>query len=103
MKRLIPIFIIAIFLIPMSNISAQSKNQLRSPKAKNYKAWQDKNKSSLVLVTQNKKTLKSPEAKNYKPWKVKSTQESEKYVVSINKRKRKLRSPEVKNYKPWIK
>ncbi|WP_139955701.1 hypothetical protein [Flavicella sediminum] len=101
MKGLVSILCIAFFSITC--VSAQSKNGLKGPAAKNYKPWKDKNKSSLVLVTQNTKQLKGPEAKNYKPWKDNSAKESEAYVVALDTKKRNLRSPEAKNYKPWKK
>lgn len=79
---------------------AQSKNDLKGPKAKNYKVWQDDSQSVNVFTETNQTAVKGPEAKNQKVW-ADSTAEENKVTIKRDTRKNNLKGPAAKNFKPW--
>lgn len=79
---------------------AQSKNDLKGPKAKNYKVWADDSETVQVYTVANQETVKGPEAKNQKPWKAQTAAEN-KVAIKRDTKKSSLKGPSAKNYKPW--
>jgi hypothetical protein len=99
MKKLI---ISAIVLLAMVSFTAQaqSRTTLKGPAAKNYKPWEDTEKSSVRAVSYaNKEDKKGPAAKNQKVWEKQSTN-NEVMIVGIAP-KNKLMGPAAKNRKIW--
>lgn len=78
---------------------AQSKNDLKGPKAKNYKVWQDDSPSVTLYTNADQVTLKGPEAKNKKVWA--DTADENKIVIKRDTRRKGLKGPAAKNFKPW--
>lgn len=98
MKKLI-FTLSAIFFVCTVN-QAQSKNDLKGPKAKNYKVWQDDSPSTTVYTSSNQITPKGPEAKNQNAWE-KTTSDKNKVAIVRDSRKNSLKGPAAKNFKPW--
>jgi len=98
MKKLI-FTLSALFLICVAS-QAQSKKDLKGPKAKNYKVWQDDNESATVYTSANQESIKGPEAKNQKTWTARTSDEN-KIAVKRDTRRTSLKGPAAKNYKPW--
>lgn len=97
MKKLI---IGSLILIMVSGTSfAQFRGALTDPKAKNYKPWQNTQKSQGVeeLVT---KKVSGPKAKNKKYAQIKI--ENAIFADASSLPKQKLTGPKAKNYKPWM-
>lgn len=95
MKKLILTATVLFFLSTISY--AQSKNDLKGPKAKNYKVWKKDKKTVPVYTTANRKSLLGPKAKNKKP----GTAKGEKVLVIRDDKKSSAKGPAAKNYKPW--
>ena len=94
------ILVLLVMLFSISGAFAQLAKGLKGPDAKNYKPWKDKNRTSVVVVTQKTHKLQGPAAKNFKPWR--EEKQSKSFAVKFgNSEKNKLRSYEAKNYKPW--
>ncbi|UXX77644.1 hypothetical protein N7E81_09710 [Reichenbachiella carrageenanivorans] len=98
MKKLI--FTLTVCLAVCAVTQAQSKNDLKGPKAKNYKVWQDDSPSIVVYTDANKEVVKGPEAKNKKVWET-STTNKDKVVIKRDTQRTSLKGPAAKNYKPW--
>lgn len=98
MKKLL--FILGVSIVTFSVSQAQSKNDLKGPKAKNYKIWQDDSQPVTVITVASKEQLRGPAAKNRKPWTVSAT-EKNKVAIVRNTRRSQLKGPAAKNYKPW--
>lgn len=89
----------ALFFICTVN-QAQSKNDLKGPKAKNYKVWQDDSPATAVYTSADQASIKGPEAKNQKVW-ADTTTEENKVAIKRDTRKKGLKGPAAKNFKPW--
>lgn len=98
MKKLI--FILTVSLAVCTVAQAQSKNDLKGPKAKNYKVWEDDSPAIVVYTDANKEVVKGPEAKNKKAWETSTTDEN-KVVIKRDTKRTSLKGPAAKNYKPW--
>ncbi|MEP2025539.1 MAG: hypothetical protein ABJH98_04560 [Reichenbachiella sp.] len=98
MKKLI--FVFATLFIACTVSQAQSKNDLKGPKAKNYKVWQDDSKSAVVYTDADQTAVKGPEAKNQKVW-ADATADENKVTIKRDTRKNSLKGPAAKNFKPW--
>lgn len=98
MKKII--FTLGALFIACTVSQAQSKNDLKGPKAKNYKVWQDDSQSVAVVTEANATTVKGPEAKNKKVW-TDSTADDNKITIKRDTRKNSLKGPAAKNFKPW--
>ncbi|SMD37238.1 hypothetical protein SAMN04488029_3311 [Reichenbachiella faecimaris] len=98
MKKLI--FTLCALFMTCAMSQAQSKNDLKGPKAKNYKVWQDDSQSVTVYTEANQASLKGPEAKNQKVW-ADSTADTNKVTIKRDTRKNSLKGPAAKNFKPW--
>lgn len=98
MKKLI--FTLGALFIACTVSQAQSKNDLKGPKAKNYKVWQDDSKSIDVYTDANQTAVKGPEAKNQKVW-ADTTSDENRLTIKRDMRKNSLKGPAAKNYKPW--
>jgi len=96
-KIIIPIALIMFFAL---SSEAQSRNQLKGPKAKNYKPWMNKEKSQTAFVVKNVETKQGPEAKNNKVWSDEN-KNAETLAVNFGSAKTSLKGPKAKNYKPW--
>ncbi|MDW3209737.1 MAG: hypothetical protein R8N23_07715 [Reichenbachiella sp.] len=89
----------ALFFIITVN-QAQNRNDLKGPKAKNYKVWQDDSPSVTVYTNSDQVTLKGPEAKNQKVW-AETTAKENKVTIKRDTRRIGLKGPAAKNFKPW--
>ncbi|WPP51587.1 hypothetical protein [Catalinimonas niigatensis] len=98
MKKLLILLFIGVFVSTVS--IAQSRNDLKGPKAKNYKHWKNKDSKTAVLFT-SEATPKGPAAKNQKHWRnTPSTIESAQ-LVDMSTNRAKVTGPKAKNSKPW--
>jgi len=91
--------IIVLILGTLTMANGQSRNDLKGPKAKNFKPWMNKTELPTTIVTTDKKDLKGPEAKNLKRWR--DERASNEQIVVFGDSKPKLKGPAAKNYKPW--
>lgn len=74
--------------------------ELKGPKAKNSKAWEEPGRTGAVLVTIAEPTSKGPSFKNKKAW----TSQAEKIEVGQQTAtKDRITGPKAKNRKPWKK
>ena len=80
---------------------AQAKKDLKGPKAKNHKVWQDDTQSSAVVFNPNKQRLTGPKAKNQKPWEKYAAKQD--YIAVTSSKRQKVTGPRAKNWKPWRK
>lgn len=94
MKRVITPLMMALFLANFGY--AQDRNDLKGPKAKNWKPWSSE-RTQVTVVTFEKQQLKGPEAKNTA---INERPKSGQKPVSLNKKPR-LKGPKAKNRKPW--
>ncbi len=80
----------------------QTRNDLQGPKAKNYKPWKDKSKSSApaLIAKDTGRRLMGPAAKNAKPWKI-NRLKSNLLLVKTDPNRFKMMGPDAKNYQPW--
>jgi hypothetical protein len=79
---------------------AQAPSNLKGPEAKNYKPWEDTNRTNTqILVATDDNQLKGPEAKNKKVWLTDAN--TSKKVVKTNGNRVKPKGPKAKNAKPW--
>ena len=89
-----------ILSIASTGAFAQAPSNLKGPEAKNYKPWEDANRTnSQIMVATDISELQGPEAKNKKVW-LNDTKTSKK-VVRTNGSKVKPKGPKAKNAKPW--
>jgi uncharacterized protein YdeI (BOF family) len=89
-----------IFTLAATVALAQAPEDLKGPKAKNYKPWKDTTRTNTqVLLATNEEQLQGPEAKNKKVWQNDST--VDKKVVKTGDKKTKPKGPKAKNAKPW--
>lgn len=84
-------------LILVAGVSAQSKNELKGPKAKNYKVWEHHQAATPVFFKAGE-TAKGPLAKNQRPLDRKSGQLA---VANTNTDQTRLQGPAAKNQKVW--
>ena len=93
-----PIFTFFLALLFVVGGNAQNRDNLKGPKAKNYRPSKTEAKAQKPILSYDRKSsLKGPSAKNYKPWKEKSR--VKKSPVDM-KRSKNLMGPKAKNYKP---
>ncbi|MEP0369069.1 MAG: hypothetical protein ABJN36_06165 [Cyclobacteriaceae bacterium] len=97
MKKLIPFLFFALFISTYT--MAQSRTDLKGPAAKNYKPWQNKEKSDVVYVVSTAEKKQGPAAKNAKVWDRKESDQV--LVVDMTSEPKKLKGPAAKNSKPW--
>ncbi|MEO9966923.1 MAG: hypothetical protein ABJF11_14090 [Reichenbachiella sp.] len=97
MKKLI--YTLGALLIFCMVGQAQSRNDLKGPKAKNYKVWKDSSPSATI-VSIEAESVKGPAAKNEKAWSEDVTL-AKKTKVAFGSKKLNLKGPKAKNYKPW--
>jgi len=97
MKKII--FILPIFVFISSLGMAQSKNDLKGPKAKNYKHWKHDDSSSALLFTAEEETKKGPAAKNQKVWRNNPATIQSAQAVDLSSTPR-LKGPKAKNTPP---
>jgi len=84
-----------------ANISnAQSPQEIKGPKAKNYKPWKQEAQTSALMVNVGETPPKGPAFKNKKSWK---NQADKVQVSSESKNKEQLTGPKAKNRKIWEK
>lgn len=98
MKNLIWILAIAF----VGSATAQKRNELQGPAAKNYKPWQHKVQTTVSVQSVDKSALKSKDIKNYKPWKKNTETTKKTLILASNYNRNKLQGPKAKNYKPWL-
>jgi len=92
------VLIIAVCAMVAGFASAQSKNELKGPKAKNYKPWQNERAATEVYSTPDDADIKGPTAKNNRF--TGAADESETTVAAVNtehKRFNNLQGPNAKN------
>jgi len=93
----------SLFIISITcTLSAQIKNGLKGPAAKNYKPWKATTvqPQSVIYTYTLKGRSQGPAAKNDKPWKNDRPDAANRRAVKaqpLNTRK----GPAAKNYKPW--
>lgn len=76
----------------------RERNELKGPKAKNYKPWKDQARKGTLVVDINGELSKGPKAKNQKLW------ERDTQKVELNTDLQpitKPKGPKAKNQKPW--
>ena len=78
--------------------TAQSRNELKGPKAKNYKVWENDEPAKPVLFKTGEST-KGAKAKNQRPLERKN---GETVVANTSGTTKKLQGPAAKNKKPWM-
>ena len=89
-----------LMLVSSISYSQSYKNDLKGPKAKNYKPWKNTEKAeNNIVYTDTQTKPEGLKAKNHKPWENKENQD---YVAAnyIEAKKSRLMGPKAKNYKP---
>jgi hypothetical protein len=81
---------------------AQNRNQLKGPKAKNYKPWMNKEQSNTPFVFKNIEAKKGPKAKNDKIWS-EENKNAPTTAVKAGSKRNNLKGPAAKNFKHWEK
>lgn len=95
MKKLILILGVSFFSL---SVSAQKRNDLKSPQFKNFKIWNSTAKATVIFIDNSKRDLKGPAYKNFKPWQ--KNDKNSITVLKINSTRPKLLGPAYKNQKP---
>ncbi|MDF9795715.1 hypothetical protein OKW21_000978 [Catalinimonas alkaloidigena] len=98
MKKLSILLFAGILLSTMS--MAQSRNDLKGPKAKNYKHWKHEDSKSAILFT-SEVAPKGPAAKNQKPWRNTPEVIENAQLVDVSTTRAKVTGPKAKNTRPW--
>ncbi len=98
MKKFLFILFIGVFVSTYA--TAQSKKDLKGPKAKNYKHWKHDDQKKTVLFT-SESTPKGPAAKNQKPWKNTPATIEREQLVDLSGTRTKVTGPKAKNSRPW--
>lgn len=80
----------------MAQHSDALNKQMKGPAAKNYKPWENSEKSAKTILVTQYKQLKGPKAKNHKPW----NNDCERYPMAFVDRKD-LKGPKAKNTRPF--
>jgi hypothetical protein len=98
MKKLSILLFAGILLSTMS--MAQSRNDLKGPKAKNYKHWKHEESKSAILFT-SEAAPKGPAAKNQKPWRNTPAVIESAQLVDLSTTRTRVTGPKAKNSEPW--
>lgn len=80
---------------------AQDRNDLKGPKAKNFKPWQSEGEGATLHTSVKSERLTGPEAKNSKPWQTEVREFNTVATPRLNRNE--LKGPRAKNLKPWQK
>jgi hypothetical protein len=99
MKKLLILLFAGLF-ISTTYTMAQSRNDLKGPKAKNYKHWKSDESRTAILFT-SEVTPKGPAAKNQKVWRNTPVTIESAQLVDMSTRRVKVTGPKAKNSKPW--
>lgn len=99
MKKLLILAFAGLFIGTTYSI-AQSRNDLKGPKAKNYKHWENKDSKTAVLFT-SEANPKGPAAKNQKLWRNTPSTIEHAQLVDMSTRRTRVTGPKAKNSEPW--
>lgn len=98
MKKTI-ISLITLLFIGFSGI-AQNPEDLKGPKAKNYKVWKSEKSAEPVISFRRKTKVQGPKAKNQKSGD-RLKKRSALIVLVRDKKRSRQKGPAAKNYKSW--
>lgn len=95
-------FLLAVSFLTFGTVQsyAQTAQDLKGPKAKNYKPWKEQARKGTLSVKLDEADKKGPAYKNHKVW---EGDASKVEVASELVTKKPITGPKAKNQKPWKK
>jgi len=89
-----------LFVAGMLAFNVTEAQDLKGPKAKNYKPWKAQAKTATLVVKTDEPSLKGPAFKNKKAW---ESQANTVEVLPQSHQKERVTGPKAKNRKLWKK
>ena len=91
---------IYLFVAGLLAFNASAAQELKGPKAKNYKPWKEQSKTGILVVNADESAVKGPAFKNKKVW---ETQADKVEITPKVGNKEDITGPKGKNRKVWKK
>lgn len=88
------------FIAGLLAFNVSEAQDLKGPKAKNYKPWKGQAKTATLEVKIDEPSLKGPAFKNKKAW---ESQANKVEITTSSNTKEKVTGPKAKNRKVWKK